>query len=169
VTCADGFGDIQINATTDKAKHIGRFFFHPYFTLLSRVALGGVLIFAGIVKLPHTETLIWEINQYHILSSSLATVYGRVLPYLEILLGALLVLGVFLRVSASLSGLLVLSFTIAKIAAFARGLAIDICPCFGPAVPLLSVYGLVIDFVLLALVLQLLLHRGEFLSIDAMW
>ena len=95
--------------------------------------------------------------------------YGRALPPLEILLGTLLVLGILLKVSASLSGLLVLSFTIAKITALARGLAIDICPCFGPAVPLLTVHSLAIDFVLLALALQLLLHRGEFLSVDALF
>jgi len=133
------------------------------------VALGGVFIFAGIVKLPHTDTLVWEIEQYHILSSSLATVYGHTLPPLEIVLGVFLVLGVLLKISASLSGLLVLSFTIAKVTALARGLDIDICPCFGLAVPLLEVHSLAIDFVLLALVLQLLLHKGEFLSVDALF
>lgn len=158
-----------MDTITDSDKHIGRLLLHPYFTLLSRVAVGGVLIFTGIVKLPHIDLLIWEIYQYHILSSSLATVYGYALPPLEILLGTLLVLGIRLRVSASLGGLLVLSFVIAKIAAFARGLDINICPCFGPAVPLLAVHSLVIDFVLLALVLQLVLHRGEFLSIDALF
>ena len=148
---------------------MGRFLLHPYFTLLSRVVLGGVLIFAGVVKLPHTHTLIWEINQYHILPSSLATAYGYTLPPVEIVLGSLLVLGLWLKISASLSGLLVLSFTIAKIAAFARGLDIDICPCFGPAVPLLAVPSLAVDFVLLALAIQILLHRGEFLSMDALF
>ena len=159
----------QMVTTTDRRKHVARLLLHPYFTLLCRVVLGGVLIFAGIVKLPHTRTLIWEIDQYHILPSSLATVYGHTLPPLEIVLGSLLVLGVWLKISASLSGLLVLSFTIARITAFARGLDIDICPCFGAAVPLLAVPSLAIDFVLLALALQLLLHRGEFLSVDALF
>ena len=148
---------------------MGRFLLHPYFTLLSRVVLGGVLIFAGVLKLPHTHTFIWEINQYHILPSSLATAYGYTLPPVEIVLGSLLVLGLWLKISASLSGLLVLSFTIAKIAAFARGLDIDICHCFGPAVPLLAVPSLAVDFVLLALAIQILLHRGEFLSMDALF
>lgn len=155
--------------TTDRRKHVTRLLLHPYFALLSRVVLGGVLIFAGIVKLPHTRTLIWEIDQFHILPSSLATIYGHALPPLEIVLGSLLALGVWLKISASLSGLLVLSFTIAKITAFARGLDIDVCPCFGPGVPLLAVSSLAVDFVLLALALQLLLHRGEFLSVDALF
>jgi hypothetical protein len=119
--------------------------------------------------MPHTDTLIWEIEQYHILSSSLARVYGQVLPPVEIVLGAFLVLGIWLKISASLGGLLVLSFIIAKITAFARGLDIDICPCFGPAVPLLVTHTLAIDFVLLALALQLLLSRTRFLSVDALF
>jgi hypothetical protein len=131
--------------------------------------MGGVFIFAGIVKLPHADTLIWEIHQYHILSDSLATAFGYALSPLGILLGTLLVLGILLRISASLSGLLVLNFVIAKITAFARGLEIDICPYFGPAVPLLAVHSLAIDFVLLALVLQLLFHKGEFLSVGALF
>ena len=151
---------------SDRVKYVGKLLLHPYFTLFSRVALGGVFIFAGVVKLPHTGSFIGHINKYHILPSNLATVNGYVLPPLEVVLGILLVFGIYLRISASLTGLLVLSFTIAKVTAFARGLDIHICPCFGPIVPLLTMQSLAIDFVLLALVLQLLLHRGEFLSVD---
>ena len=150
-----------------RAKQIGRLLLHPYVTLASRLALGGVFIFAGVAKLPYLSTFIGEINQYHILPHNLATAYGYVLPPLEIALGALLVLGLFLRTSASVSGLVVLSFVIAKITALARGLDIGICGCFGPAIPLLSVQSLAIDFVLLILVFQILFHRGEFLSLGS--
>ncbi len=148
-----------------RARQIGPWLLHPYVTLASRIALGGIFIFAGIAKLPYINTLIWEINQYHILPHGLATAYGYVLPPLEIALGILLVVGLFLRISASVSGLVVLSFAIAKITALARGLDIGICGCFGPAVPLLAVQSLVIDFVLLALAFQILFHRGEFLAL----
>jgi len=150
-----------------RAKHIGRLLLHPYLTLASRVALAGVFVFAGIAKLPYIDTLIWEIKQYHILPQDLATAYGYVLPPLEMALGILLVVGLFLRISASVSALVVLSFTIAKIVALARGLDISICSCFGSAVPLLAVHSLAIDFVLLALAFQIVFHRGEFLSLGA--
>ena len=140
---------------------------HRYLTLASRLALGGVFIFAGVAKLPYTDTLIWEINQYNMLPHQLATAYGYVLPPLEIALGIFLLVGLFLRVGATISGLVVLSFAIAKIQALARGLDIDICPCFGPAVPLLAVYSLAIDFVLLALAAQIFYHRGEFLALGS--
>jgi len=138
-----------------------------YLSLLSRVVLGGVLIFAGIVKLPNIDTLIWEIEQYQILPTSLAVAYGYVLSPIEIALGVLLLLGIYLRTSAVVSGLLVLSFTIAKLNALARGLDIDVCPCFGPAMPLFLVPSLAIDFVLLMLLIQLLLHKSDFLSLGS--
>jgi uncharacterized membrane protein YphA (DoxX/SURF4 family) len=138
---------------------------HRYLTLASRIALGGVFIFAGGVKVFHIGELISEIEQYQILPSVLCIAYGNVLPFLEIALGVLLVAGLFLRVSASVSGLVVLSFTIAKIITIARGLDIISCGCFGPAVPLLAVQSLTIDFVLLALAVQIVFHRGEFLAL----
>ena len=154
-----------MNAIGIKDKRVGRLLLHPYLTLVSRMGLAGVFIFAGVAKLPYIDTLIWEIKQYHILPHSLANAYGHVLPTLEIALGILLVMGLFLRISAAVSGLLVLSFTIAKIVAFARGLDISICGCFGSAGDLLALHSLIIDFVLLALALQILFHRGEFLSL----
>jgi len=138
-----------------------------YISLLSRVVLGGVLIFAGIVKLPNIDTLIWEIEQYQILPTSLAVAYGYVLSPIEIALGVLLLLGIYLRISASISTLVVLSFTIAKLNALARGLDIDVCPCFGPVMPLFLVPSLAIDFVLLMLLIQLLLHKSDFLSLGS--
>jgi len=138
---------------------------HPYLTLVTRATLGGVFIFSGITKLPDPNTFIWEINQYYILPHSLATAYGYILPPLELALGIFLVVGLFLRISASVSGLLVLSFIIAHITAMARGLEINYCRCFGTAVPLASIDSLLIDFGLLVLALQILFHRGEFLSL----
>jgi uncharacterized membrane protein YphA (DoxX/SURF4 family) len=144
---------------------IGRLFFNPYISLINRLVLGGVFIFAGTAKLPYIGNLIWQINQYHILPRSMATAYGYVLPPLEIALGAFLILGIFIRASALISALVLLTFVISNSAALARGLDIETCGCFGPAVPLLSVHSLAIDFVLLALAIQIIFHRGEFLSL----
>lgn len=163
------------NATINRAwqalspywKPAEPFLLHRYLALASRIALGGVFIFAGSAKLGNIDTLIWEINQYNILPHQLATAYGYVLPPLEIALGVFLVVGLMLRISSVVSMLVVLSFAIAKIQAFARGLDIDICPCFGPAVPLLSSYSLAIDFVLLVLAVLIFFHRGEFLELGS--
>ena len=147
------------------ARWLGRQLLHPYVTLGARALLGATFIFAGAAKLPYPETLIWEINQYHILPPALATAYGYALPPLEVALGVFLVAGLFLRSSGFLTGLLALSFAIAKVYALARGLDVKICGCFGPAIPLLASQSLAMDFMLIALALQIVLHRGEFLSL----
>jgi hypothetical protein len=159
----------RADASSNFARKLIRLPLHPYFTLFSRAAVGGVLLFAGILKLPHVDTLLWEVVQYDILSHDLALIYSHALPPVEIALGSFLILGVLLQLSALFSGLLVLSFSIAKISALVRGLDIDICPCFGPAVPLLAVPSLAIDLVLLALALQIVIVGSRVFSGDALF
>ena len=130
-----------------------------------RLILGGLFIFAGFAKINHISALINDIEQYQILPVALASVFGHVLPYLEILVGVLLVLGIVLRISASVGGLMLISFAAAKIVAMVRGLDIKVCNCFGPAVPLLSTQSLAIDIVMLLLAIQIILFRKELFSI----
>jgi uncharacterized membrane protein YphA (DoxX/SURF4 family) len=154
-------------------ERIEPFLRHRYFTLFSRIVLGGIFIFAGAVKINHiyplypegVKSLFQEIMEYKILPQDLAIAYSYVLPPLEILLGILLISGIFLRSGAIVSGLVTLSFTIAKVSALIRHLDIGICGCFGPTVPLLSTQSLALDFVMLALAVQIFFHRGEFLSL----
>jgi hypothetical protein len=132
-----------------------------------RLILGGIFIFTGFAKINHISALISEIKQYQILPAVLASTYGHVLPYLEILVGVILVLGIILRISASVAGLMLISFAVAKIVAMIRGLNINVCNCFGPAVPLLSTQSLAIDIVMLLLAIQIILFRRELFSIPA--
>ena len=142
---------------------------HKYFTLLSRIVLGGLFAFAGVAKIPHIVPTVGasfyqEIMQYQILPHQLATAMAYVLPPLEVIIGILLIFGVLLKTSSALAGLITLSFIIAKASAMARGLQIGICGCFGSLVPLLSTQTLALDFVMLALALQIFFHRKDFLA-----
>jgi uncharacterized membrane protein YphA (DoxX/SURF4 family) len=130
-----------------------------------RLILGGIFIFTGFAKVHNIPTLVNEINQYRILPSVLATVYGNVLPYLEIAVGILLVVGIVLRITASIAGLMLLSFAAAKIAALIMNLNITICYCFGAARPLLSTQSLAIDFAMMLLAAQIIWFRKEIFSI----
>ena len=55
---------------------------------------------------------------------------GSVLPFLEIALGLLLILGLATRLSAIVSALLLVAYIIGIASVWARGLRID-CGCFG--------------------------------------
>ena len=70
------------------------------------------------------------VRAYELLPIELANFLGIVLPYLEIAVGILLIIGAAVRVSAVISGLLMFAFSIGIAQAWARGLSID-CGCFG--------------------------------------
>ncbi len=98
--------------------------------LAARLILGIVLIVAGALKVGHPITSKMAVQAYRIFPHEVAGWIGLTLPFVEIVLGVLLVLGLFTRLSALLGGLLMLAFVVGIAQAWARGLTID-CGCFG--------------------------------------
>jgi uncharacterized membrane protein YphA (DoxX/SURF4 family) len=98
--------------------------------LLARLFLGGVLIWAGITKVGRPLTSQRAVQAYEIMPMDLAGYIGLALPFVEIILGVLLVVGLFTRPVAAVSTLLMVVFIIGISQAWARGLTID-CGCFG--------------------------------------
>src|SRR5690606_7432390 len=78
--------------------------------LLARLALGGVLLAAGLLKIGDLTGSVQSVIAYELFPYEVSRFLGTVLPILEIALGVLLVLGLFTRVSALLGGLLMLVF-----------------------------------------------------------
>ena len=70
------------------------------------------------------------VRAYELLPVSLANILGIVLPFVEIAVGVLLIIGAAVRISAFVSGALMIAFIIGISQAWARGLSID-CGCFG--------------------------------------
>jgi putative oxidoreductase len=98
--------------------------------LAIRLVVGGVFIYAGVIKLPEPIHFADNIASFRILPPVLVNPLALSLPWFEILAGALLISGFARRVGA-LALLLVTSIYCAAIAyALARGLVID-CGCFG--------------------------------------
>ena len=102
----------------------------PWLTLLSRLILGGVLIVAGALKIGNLQKSAMSVRAYEMLPIWLANFFGYALPWAEIGIGALLILGVAVRIMGALGALIMLGFIIAIAQAWARGLSID-CGCFG--------------------------------------
>lgn len=97
---------------------------------LARVALGAVMLAAGGLKIADSDAAIRAVQAYQLLPRGLDSVVGVGLPILEVALGVLLVLGVFTRVAAGVTGALMVLFIAGVSSAWARGLSID-CGCFG--------------------------------------
>jgi uncharacterized membrane protein YphA (DoxX/SURF4 family) len=113
------------------------------FPLLGRLFLGGLLIYAGFTKLfipgmnPHPPIGValalfaTQIDSFQLLPPWAVTRLAHTLPFVEIALGILLVIGWQLRIWASLASVLLLGFLGVVIRSYARGLQIN-CGCFGP-------------------------------------
>ncbi len=102
----------------------------PWIGLVARLTLGGVLFVAGYLKVGTPDKSQMAVRAYEMLPISLANLLGLILPPVEIVIGALLILGALTRVVAGLGGFTMIVFIIAIAQAWARGLNID-CGCFG--------------------------------------
>ena len=99
--------------------------------LVTRIGLGAVFIYAAYTKLRHPWMLFaFSVNSYQILPEWAVTLVARTLPWLELLLGLLLVSGYQLRCVAVASSALLLGFFAVMLRAHFKGLGID-CGCFG--------------------------------------
>jgi uncharacterized membrane protein YphA (DoxX/SURF4 family) len=103
-----------------------------YATLLLRVTIGAVFLYAAYTKLRDPWALFaMSVDSYKILPEWAVLVVARSLPWFELALGVMLISGLALRyASVVAAGLLGVFFTL-MVVSYARGLTID-CGCFGP-------------------------------------
>jgi uncharacterized membrane protein YphA (DoxX/SURF4 family) len=139
-----------------------------YLSFVLRIGLGVIFIISGAGKLPELAAFVDQVEEANILPHALARAYGTALPYVEIVIGALLILGLLSRFASGIGGLAALSFIIGNSTRLYRGLYGE-CGCFGSIASLQfgTRDALIIDFVLLIAAIQILIHKGEFLSLDA--
>ena len=102
----------------------------PWIGLVARLVLGGTLIAAGYLKFDELDKSQMAVRAYELLPIPVANFMGIFLPFFEMAVGILLVLGAAVRLSALASALLMFAFMIGISQAWARGLSID-CGCFG--------------------------------------
>ena len=98
--------------------------------LLARLGLAAVWLISGIIKAVDPRTTVVAVRAYQIFPESLVGTIAGILPFLEIALGVLLVIGLATRLTAVLSAVVLVAFIAGVISAAARGLSID-CGCFG--------------------------------------
>lgn len=98
--------------------------------LLLRLALGGVFIYAGALKIVDAQDFARSIHHYRLTPQALSIIIALYLPWLEVLAGlAIIVRRLSLGASLALVGMSAV-FLIALTSAWARGLDIS-CGCFG--------------------------------------
>ena len=104
--------------------------FQPIISLVSRLLLGGVLLVAVGLKAFKPDESAGAVAAYKILPTNIAHLMGYALPWLEIAIGVLLIIGLSIRFAAVVATAVMLIFVVAIISVWARGILID-CGCFG--------------------------------------
>ena len=104
--------------------------FQPVVTLLARLILGGVLLAAGGLKVFKPTDSANAVAAYKLMPTEIAHLIGYALPWLEVAIGLLLIVGFMVRPAAVFSSLIMIVFIGAIASVWARGMLID-CGCFG--------------------------------------
>lgn len=111
-----------------------KFFYNKWFLLLLRLTLGGVFIYAGVLKIADPQAFADSIVTFSMLPKETINLLALTLPPFEILLGILLVGGWKLRSASFAIAILCFVFAVALVQAIIRGLEVD-CGCFGGGDP----------------------------------
>ena len=99
--------------------------------LLGRLVLGGVFLYAGVLKALDVTGFAGQVAAYRLLPYAYNYLVAATLPTVEILCGVLLLLNLRIRPALLVTGGLNLVFMAALISVLLRGLDID-CGCFDP-------------------------------------
>ncbi|GIG86226.1 MauE/DoxX family redox-associated membrane protein [Plantactinospora endophytica] len=102
----------------------------PWLGTAARLGLAAVWLTAGGSKVGDLAASGRAVNAYKIFPYDLAVVIGAALPFVELALGLILLVGLATRLAAGISAGLLVIFIAGIASAWARGLAID-CGCFG--------------------------------------
>jgi uncharacterized membrane protein YphA (DoxX/SURF4 family) len=97
--------------------------------LLTRLVIGTIFVSASIEKAADPASFAVMIENYKILSPAASMFVASTLPWVELVCGVAVILGVAVRGSALVIGLLTVGFTSAVVAGILRGLDIS-CGCF---------------------------------------
>lgn len=96
---------------------------------LGRLLLGGLFLYAGLVKAADMTAFARDVANYQVLPYRWNYLVAATLPYVEFLAGLLLVANRRVRPAALVTGGLTAVFMLVLVSVVARGLDID-CGCF---------------------------------------
>jgi uncharacterized membrane protein YphA (DoxX/SURF4 family) len=105
---------------------------NPAVLRVAQIAIGCVFLAAALGKIGDLAGFSLQIHNYHLAPTWGENLIAVVLPWIELVAGLALVVGVVPRAGAIVVLTLKLLFTVAEGAAWARGLNFE-CGCFGKA------------------------------------
>lgn len=138
---------------------------NKYLLFLFRIILGLVFIYSGIIKIIDTAGFSNSIYNYKLLPDFLINFSAIILPWIELMAGLLIILGITVKENALIINLMLTLFIIAIIINLFRGLDIN-CGCFGTGNGTkIGLAKLIENSILLFMGISLMLFNSEILSV----
>jgi len=98
----------------------------------AQIILGLLFLVAALAKIVDVTSLARQVHNFHLLPFWSEHLVAMTLPWIELVAGLALVLGIRPRAGAWVAGGLLAGFTVGIVLAMARGLNFE-CGCFGTA------------------------------------
>lgn len=119
---------------------------------LLRIIIGTVFLVSGFEKVigPY-QNFMYVIEGYDVFSPLMQEYIAKILPWMELIIGLFLVLGLWIQVSLKITALMIAGFIIIVSQALVRGLHLGECGCFGELISLPLHVVALLDSTLLAL------------------
>jgi uncharacterized membrane protein YphA (DoxX/SURF4 family) len=103
---------------------------HPWVVRAAQILIGLVFIAAALPKIGDPESFASAVHNYRLLPMVLENLVAITLPWIELVAGLALILGLRARAGGLIASLMMVVFTIAVAVSLARGLDVE-CGCFG--------------------------------------
>jgi putative oxidoreductase len=138
-----------------------RFVTHPLAALIFRLYLGGLFIYASLYKINYTAEFAETIASYQLVPYWGVNLLAVILPWIELISGILLIVGIRTRTASAVIGCLLFLFTLGILYNLALGSEIS-CGCFQSLDDPISGWTVLRDLVWLAMAAQVFFFDQTF-------
>ena len=134
---------------------------HPLLALAFRLYLGGLFIYASLYKINYTAEFAETIASYQMVPYWGVNLMAVILPWIELVSGILLVIGLRTRTVAGVVGFLLLLFTVGIVYNLLLGSEIS-CGCFQSLEDPISLWTVLRDLIWLAMAVHVFFFDRAF-------
>src|SRR5512134_4061983 len=140
--------------------------------VMARFIMGGIFLVSGLAKISDPGRFILTLREFRLFPEVIVPFIAVWLPWLELLLGLCVLVGLLHRTSALLLAFMNAGFLAAIISVIVRGIEVD-CGCFGMLADMLGlpdmadIKAVVRNVVFIGLCLLISFRRSEMISLEA--
>jgi len=138
---------------------------NPILILIFRLVVGFIFLSFGASKINIADKFASEIGNYALMPEFSLNIIALILPWLELMVGIFLILGIRLRATAIISSILLIIFIIAVLSAMIRGLDIN-CGCSSTHPQKVGIPKILENFGLLILSILIIIFPNSKLGIE---